>query len=48
MILDLRKFFMDEGESLSFAYKLDLSSVELGGVKPFVSPVEVKGLVRCV
>ena len=46
MILDLRKFFMDEGESLPFAYKLDLSSVELGGVKPFVSLVEVKGLVE--
>ena len=46
MILDLRKFFMDEGESLPFAYKLDLSSVELGGVKPFVSPVEVKGIVE--
>lgn len=46
MILDLKKIFTDENETLSFDYNMDLSSTEVGGgAYPFVSPVKVKGTV---
>ncbi len=46
MILDVRKVFLDKSESLPFDYQMDLSSTDLNGVKPFVSPVSIKGIVR--
>lgn len=46
MRLELKKLFTGEGETLSFDYTMDLSSVELNGVHPFVSPVRVKGSAR--
>lgn len=46
MRLNLKKLFSEEDETLSFDYTMDLSSVELNGVRPFVSPVEVKGSAR--
>ena len=46
MRLNLKKLFLEEGASLSFDYTMDLSSVGLNGVYPFVSPVEVKGSAR--
>lgn len=45
MILDLKKIFTDENETLSFDYKMDLSATEVGSSYPFVSPVKVKGTV---
>ncbi len=46
MILDLRKIFAGESKSLSFDYEFDLSSTEISGSRPFLSPVRVKGAVR--
>ena len=43
MVIDLKKFFLSEGCSEDVAYDLDLSEVELGGVKPFCAPVEIQG-----
>ena len=40
MIVDLKRFFL--GQSDTMEYALDLSGVELGGVKPFCAPVRVK------
>lgn len=45
MILDLKKIFTDENETLSFDYGLDLSAVKVDNTCPFVSPVRVKGTV---
>ena len=46
MQLDLKRFFSDEAEeSLPFDYTMDLSDTEVSGVRPFVSPVRVKGRV---
>lgn len=46
MLLNLKKIFSQESEGCSFNYSLDLSSTEVNGVFPFVSPVEVKGTVK--
>ena len=46
MLLDLKKIFSEESESISFDYGMDLSSTELGGERPFVSPVSVRGTVQ--
>ena len=46
MLLDLKKVFSNEGESCSFDYKMDLSSTDINGINPFVSPVSVKGTVK--
>lgn len=46
MRLNLKNLFSEDGASLSFDTTMDLSSVALNGVHPFVSPVEVKGSVR--
>ena len=46
MILDLKKVFLEEDETLPFACDLDLSETEIGGYHPFISPVKVKGFVR--
>ena len=45
MILDLEPIFNNEGMVREFDYELDLSSQELSGTKPFVSPVRVSGSV---
>mgnify|MGYP003549692792 FL=1 len=46
MLLDLKKVFSNEGESCSFDYEMDLSSTDINGFYPFVSPVSVKGMVK--
>ena len=46
MLLDLKKVFSGESEGSSFDYALDLSSTDLNGFYPFVSPVAVKGAVK--
>lgn len=46
MFLDLKKVFSNEGESTSFDYKMDLSSTDINGLTPFVSPVSVQGTVK--
>lgn len=46
MLLDLKKILSQESEGCSFDYSMDLSSIGLNGVSPFVSPVEVKGTVK--
>lgn len=45
MLLDLKNFFSNSKENRSFEYQMDMSSVELNGVYPFVSPVAVRGKV---
>ncbi len=39
VIIDLKRFFQADGLSESFSHELDLSGMELGGVKPFCAPV---------
>lgn len=46
MLLDLKNVFLEEGASQPFQYPLDLQSIDVNGVYPFVSPVEVKGTVE--
>ncbi|TQI65667.1 DUF177 domain-containing protein [Clostridium sp. KNHs216] len=46
MLLDLKKVFSDREESCSFDYLLDLSSTDINGYHPFVSPVKVRGTVK--
>lgn len=46
MVLDLKKVFFDSRESCSFNYSLDLSSTDINGSYPFVSPVTVQGTVK--
>ncbi len=43
MRLELKKLFSGEIVSIPFSFQMDLSGVELSGVCPFASPVEVKG-----
>lgn len=40
MTIDLRKYFLGNSDTLE--YELDLSGMELGGVKPFCAPVKVQ------
>ncbi|MGN0550731.1 MAG: YceD family protein [Acutalibacteraceae bacterium] len=42
MLLDLKNVFLTENEQLSKAYSLDLSEIEIDGIKPMPKPVEVK------
>lgn len=44
MIIDLKRFFQSDGLSETLPYEIDLSGMELGGVKPFCAPV--KAVVR--
>lgn len=46
MLLDLKKIFSGESESCSFDYSMNLSSTDLNGNFPFVSPVSVRGTVK--
>ncbi len=43
MILNFKKLFADKTGTISFDYGMDLSSAEVDGVRPFVSPVRVRG-----
>lgn len=42
MLLGLKDVFMTDGASKSLSHTLDLSSVELYGEKPFISPVKIE------
>ena len=46
MLLELKKVFLNEGESLHFSYEMDMSGVSFAGATPFASPVEVEGRVE--
>lgn len=46
MLLELEDVFLQEGASRSFRSSMDLSSVDVNGVYPFVSPVEIAGSVE--
>jgi len=46
MLLDLKKVFSDESASCSFDYSMDLSSTDINGFYPFISPVSVNGIVK--
>lgn len=46
MVLDLKDVFLNEGEILPFSCEIDLSSTDINGVYPFVSPVKAEGSVR--
>lgn len=46
MLLELEDVFLQEGASRSFCGSIDLSSVNINGVYPFVAPVEVEGKVE--
>ena len=48
MFIELEPVFNNIGLSLDFDYQLDLSECELAGVKPFITPVKVKGCARNV
>lgn len=42
MIIDLKRFFQSDGLSENLEYTMDLSGLELGGVKPFCAPVTAR------
>ena len=46
MVIDLKKYFLSESFSDTIEYELDLSSVEINGVKPFSVPVNAKAALR--
>ena len=46
MLIELENPFENEGERLLIDQSFDFSGEELNGVRPFVSPVKVKGEVR--
>ncbi|MEY8311941.1 DUF177 domain-containing protein [Oscillospiraceae bacterium 42-9] len=46
MAMDLRRFFQSDGAEETVRQGLDFSGVELGGVKPFCAPVEVKARLK--
>lgn len=45
MIIDLKQIFELDGKELQFDYELDLSQVEMWGIYPFPTPVQIKGAV---
>ena len=46
MFIELEPVFNNIGLSLDFDYQLDMSECEFAGVRPFGTPVRVKGCVR--
>lgn len=48
MLLDITHIFENEGETLPFAFGLDLSDVQINGVFPFSEPVPMRGKVQNV
>lgn len=45
MLLELQQIFQNEGMCSSFVHQLDFSSVDLNGIKPFTSEIEISGQV---
>ena len=45
MILELKKIFSGETDTLPFVFDMDISDTEWSGQHPFVSPISVKGSV---
>ena len=46
MVIDLRQAFLSDRWERELAYEMDLSEVELGGVKPFCAPVKVRARLQ--
>ena len=46
MLIDLKKYFSGENVEQKIDYFIDLSSEEIDGYKPFVSPVHIVGDIR--
>lgn len=46
MKIDLKKYFLSDDLSDTVEYDLDLSGLELDGVKPFCAPVKVQAQVK--
>ena len=46
MVIDLRQAFLSDRWERELAYDMDLSEVELGGVKPFCAPVKVRARLQ--
>lgn len=46
MVIDLKKFFLSDDLSDTVEYDLDLSGMELSGVKPFCAPVKVRAQLK--
>lgn len=46
MLLDLKKVFLDEKESVNVNYNLDLHDFDFNGIQPFETPVEVTARVE--
>ena len=46
MVIDLRQAFLSDQWERELAYDMDLSEVELGGVKPFCAPVKVRARLQ--
>lgn len=46
MLLDLKKIFLEEGEHLKINYEADFSDFDFHNERPFVSPVNVDGVVE--
>ena len=44
MVIDLKKYFLSDDLSDTVEYDLDLSQVEVNGVKPFLEPVKVRAV----
>ncbi len=45
-MIDLKKYFLSEDSSDVLNFELDLSGLELDGVKPFCAPVSVRAEIR--
>lgn len=46
MVIDLRQAFLSDRWERELAYDMDLSEVELDGVKPFCAPVKVRARLQ--
>ncbi|MEG1965410.1 MAG: YceD family protein, partial [Oscillospiraceae bacterium] len=46
MVIDIRRLFDIEGETVPLTYSLDLSDVEHWGVHPFNRPINLQGEIK--
>lgn len=46
MLIDLKRFFQSDGLTEELTHTMDLSGMELGGVKPFCAPVQSRLVLR--
>ena len=46
MLFELKSVFLSDGEEKRLNYELDMSSIDVGGVFPFTSPVAVSAVAR--